>query len=475
MAATKHQIEAISCYQLMSNAGKQKDGGVLGASKHPGLSPYRATRMVPAMAGVFLALAGVARGSLWYDYDGKDVDDPAGIVQRIVRPGDGWNAVHAAAFAGLMLDAGWADLEPGAAGYRFDKVERQLAALATKGLRGMVKLRDKQYQKSDANGSFANSRYSGCLPADLDGTGNITDTTTGPGGAFPINLGNDAWGRDETYRFIVQRPAGGRRLQHLYVAKRWNKTVQERWLKLVRASGASPGFGRHPNLRKLTCAETALPVSNHETLQRYFGYPPTTSATGYAEIIREVASAMRASYPPAVDVQYELGWIPAALKDGSLQRAVVQGDAGSAPGFRELRPMVGLLAEDLVGWRSYKVQIYPLFELYQAGEAPLAVQISGETRIEYHQGDWGATGPEAFRNILAKADSIGGGNKVTDVVFKMYDQDFFEPLVTYLVSHTKEGAARKEGEPSGYGFLPRRDTPPASATRPASSPGWRKD
>jgi hypothetical protein len=451
----------------MRNAGKQGWREMLLASRRPGLALPRATGIFPAMVGVFLALAGVARGSLWYDYDGKDVEDPAGIVQRIVRPGDGWNAVHPDAFAGVMLDAGWADLEPGAEDYRFDKIDRTLASLAAKGLGGMVKLRDKQYQKSDANGSFANSRYSGCLPADLDGTGNITGTTTGPGGAFPIELGNDAWGRDETYRFIVQRPAGGGRLQHLYVAKRWNNTVQERWLKLVRASGASPGFGRHPNLRKLTCAETALPVSDPETLRRYFGYPPTTPATGYAEIIREAASTMRASFPPAVGVHYELGWIPAALKDGSLQRAVVQGDAGSAPGFRELRPMVGLLAEDLCDWRSYKIQIYPLFELYQTGEAPLAVQISGETRIEYHQGVWGAPGPGAFRNILDRADSIGGGNKVRDVVFKMHDQDFFEPLVTYLVSHTKDGVARKDGEPSGYGFLPRRDD------RAVSSPNGR--
>lgn len=161
---------------------------------------------------------------------------------------------------GVQIRYTWAQLEPEAGVYRFEAIDRDLAALAARGKRLFILLQTKSFddRRPAAPAWLRASYYDG-------GVFRLRAPDAGP----------------------VQRPGENIRL--------WHSQVKQRLTGLVQALGRR--FDAHPALEGISMTETAM--------GRPEGGPISTAVEQrFFEHLREVVGEMRRAFPHTVTLQF---------------------------------------------------------------------------------------------------------------------------------------------------------------------------
>jgi hypothetical protein len=283
------------------------------------------------------------------------------------------------AFAGAQLKYTWRELEPGQDDYDFSAIVHDLAWLDSKGKKLFIQLQDASFAPTIVNVPrylLREPRYHGGVDKQYD-----------------IPDGDEA-------RAV---PAG-------WVARRWDKAVQERFHKLLAALGRQ----FDGKIEGIVLAETAVDFGESGRL-----FPSGFSPPTYRDAILTNMTALKRSFPKSVTMQYANfmpgEWLPG--NDHSYLRSVYQC-------AQQLK--VGVGGPDLLPDQPGQMHhAYPLIREC-AGKVP--------TGIAVQEGNYRHRNPKTGQPVtIAALAAFAADNLKVDYIFWGTEEPFYsEKLIPFL-------------------------------------------
>jgi hypothetical protein len=271
------------------------------------------------------------------------------------------------AFEGAQLKYTWRQLEHGKDGYEFADVQHDWAFLKSKGKKLFIQIQDASF-----------------------------DINIRP---FPRYLL-----QDPAYRGGADKQYGDDNVPYGWMARRWDKAVQERFHRLILALGREFD-GR---IEGINLAETAFDVAPDKRL-----WPEGFSPETYCDAIITNMVVLKRAFPKSVAIQYA-NFMPGDRRylEKVYQRA------------KELK--VGLGGPDLLPYKFFQMEnSYPLLKGC-AGSVP--------TGIAVQDGNYEHTNPKTGRQVtIAELISFAADYLKVDYIFWCTQEPFYsKSLIPFL-------------------------------------------
>lgn len=219
----------------------------------------------------------------------------------------------------------WSRFEPKPGVYNYLPLSQALEWCKKYNLKFAIKLSDKAWHFPP----YRPENFTSSLPSDLSFS------------SYPTEFDADGVIQNESM-YAFQKPNS-----RVFVAKRWNATVRDRFYTLIK--NILDRYSNHPSWYALISPETSLAVSSRAHLDKV-GYPGTK---WYADYVIDRAEAFN-KLTGDVNLFWALNWLP-LNKDASEHARVAT---------RLLELGVGLEAVDVWPWTAYESLVYPQFERF---------------------------------------------------------------------------------------------------------------
>jgi hypothetical protein len=282
------------------------------------------------------------------------------------------------AFAGAQLKYTWRELEPTQDTYDFSAIRKDLAFLTSKGKRLFIQLQDVTFDPAYI-----------CIPKYL------------------LNDARFHGGADKQYSIEKGEEQA---VPQGWVARRWDKAVQERFHKLLFALGkAFDG-----KIEGINLAETSVDFGETGRL-----FPKDFTPAGYRDAILANMAALKRAFPKSVTMQYA-NFMPGewlSEQDRGYLRSVYQ---------RARKLKVGVGGPDLLPYRPGQMKhAYPLLRASQ-GSIP--------TGIAVQDGNYEAKNPKTGKPMtIAELVGFARDYLKVDYIFWCTQEPFYSKnLIPFL-------------------------------------------
>lgn len=283
------------------------------------------------------------------------------------------------AFEGAQIKYTWRELEPKEDSYDFSAIQEDLDFLTAHGKRLFVQLQDVTFRP----------QYK-CVPRYL------------------LNDARFHGGVDKQY--VIEHGDEEHATVGGWVARRWDKAVQERFQKLLMALGKK----FDGKIEGINLPETAVDFGEKGLL-----YPKGFTASGYRDAIVEDMAVLKRAFPTSVTMQYANfmpgEWLPD--DDRGYLRSIYQ---------KAVRLGVGVGGPDLLPYRPGQMDHdYPLIHNAH-GRVP--------TGIAVQDGNYAAINPKTGRpSSIGELIQFASDNLQVDYIFWCTEEPYYSKnLVPFL-------------------------------------------